>query len=602
MAKLERKMRRKMWQFGLLILLQPIVGMSAQHVPLQAEVDDFLVQRSRTHQELAQKILETRDSYEVVFIPGILGSKLKIGSFTYGDDPIDAKRLAFDPKQSVETATLNRFKAHKLIFSKKVDIYGSGLDLLMQGLAGKAALEFSYDWRNDIDLLADRLQEELSKKLSTKRVLVVAHSMGGVIAWHWNNKYPRKSNNVKLIGLVLLGSPLQGSCEPARMLVEGYGAAEGASTFDKVATSMVFGEAHPAIFTFPSVYQLMPRYDEANPCLKVKKSAGSLELDHHEPETWLGRQGGSYNGPRKFHDAVGLSEDEFSKRVKMAVQAGRRFRQSFDLAQSDVTTYLLYSRSVSLRKHYLVREQSDWLEIVSQPTDTAGDGRVPETSARNVGYFDSSRGGYWPLSKEHGELLADDEFSEFLRTTLKPFMTRMRQQEVLSFALQDPLLKNEILAREWILDPTVQPWLIDDQKIQQAQQVVARYTVRLLTGSPATQQNSELAKAALVKARDIEPGFSEVASSSETKLATTLYKAAFFLSPNDVDARSLNRLGLLQIKQEKYPEAVNWLTKATIVAKKKDDKYLTPDIRDKIDVNLRYAAERSSKASVLPLH
>lgn len=573
---------------AIVLLSWPLLCGATLRIPNEEEVEGWLKQRSQNHSGLASKAADVQASYEVVFIPGILASKLHIDDYTFGEDEIRADKLVFDPAQKVEAATLNQFKARVLLFSRKVDIYGGGLDRLMQALGGKPAFEFSYDWRNDIDVLADRLQQALESQLSGKRVILVAHSMGGVIGWHWKNKYPPRSNKVKLVGMVLLGSPLQGSCEPARMLVEGYGAPDGAGSFEKVVTRLVFSDAHPAIFTFPSVFQLLPRFDSGNPCIRIKSGNSEFALKHHEPATWLGRPGGSYGAARKFHAAVGLSESEYARRVQSAIEAGRRFRDSFNLSQDGIQTYLLYSKARKLRKSYLLDAQGDWLTVLPRQPDTDGDGRVPVTSARNSRYFDLSNGSYWPLSLEHGELLSDEGLSEFVENTLRPFMTKLQHVELISYALDDPILRKEIEAFEWLPDPTVRSRIIiQDPEIRSAQQAVAEFNAKRATGA---QDN--LAQAVKARGREIEPPSGRAKSASGNNQAAVLYKTALVLDPDNIDARTLNRLGYIQIHQKRYREAVAVLTKASDIAKVANDPHLTPEMRNNIKANLSFAKQQ----------
>ena len=70
--------------------------------------------------------------------------------------------------------------------------------------------------------------------------------MGGLMFWNWKNRV-RDPNNPRpftLLALVTLGSPLGGTCEIVRMLIEGYKPYDGASGFENAAYDVIFGKAH----------------------------------------------------------------------------------------------------------------------------------------------------------------------------------------------------------------------------------------------------------------------------------------------------------------------------------------------------------------------
>jgi hypothetical protein len=73
---------------AIFLLLFLHVHGNAYYPPSADEIQRWARERAPRHTGLRDKMFELDDSYEIVFIPGILGSKLKIGDFTYGDDPL----------------------------------------------------------------------------------------------------------------------------------------------------------------------------------------------------------------------------------------------------------------------------------------------------------------------------------------------------------------------------------------------------------------------------------------------------------------------------------------------------------------------------------
>ncbi len=134
----------------------------------------------------------------VVFVPGVCGSILRQGDATiwpgtpanrvfssYPDAFVDILSTsetitAPDVLRSVPLTVLGRTISH-------FGVYGDVLSLLQRQLecseqAG-TLIPFAYDWRRDIRISAALLHARLSRNdLKGKRVGIVAHSMGGLVA------------------------------------------------------------------------------------------------------------------------------------------------------------------------------------------------------------------------------------------------------------------------------------------------------------------------------------------------------------------------------------------------------------------------------------
>lgn len=569
----------------------------APRLPPEHEVEDWITSRASTSEALRAKVAEVRESYEIVFVPGILGSQLKIGDFTYGKDPIEAHKLVFEPRQPVEPATLNEFTAHLIgrIFKKDVDIYGKGLNAAQSANRGRPLLEFPYDWRDDLDKLADDLEAFLNKQIPGKKFVIVAHSMGGVIAWHWKNTRNRDHKR-DLLALVTLGSPLRGSCEPIRMLLEGYGPPEKKSSFEKWATHIVFREAHAAIFTFPSVFGLLPKFDKRRPCLKIRRGSVEEALDHHEIGTWFGRSGGDYELNAAFADKAKLDLATYKERVAAAVTAGRDFRGAFDWDPLDDRVYLLYSGSPKISSHsVVVPKGADWLARLPSLPDTPADGRVSAESAMNAGHFDAraGRGMTHNLNAEHGDLLADDGFSDFIRENIGRLLTQLKQTEILAFAAaKDPSLKKELEQRGWLGDTSLATTsLARIGAISDAVRALATYNYELLAKSKADPKFStiDFARAdpasALVAAGDI-------LHAGDEQTAAALYATAIVFDPNKVDAIRFDRLGTIRLKEGRALEAASYFTRA-LKAADQPGVTIRKDVRGHIHNGLGLALERA---------
>ncbi len=200
----------------------------------------------------------------VIFVPGICGSVLKEGDRTiwpgtplstvfhsYPDECVDILAtsntvLATDVLRSVPMKVLGLTIHH-------FDAYGTALKALSQmGFSepGGTLIAFAYDWRRDVRAAAQTLRDRLSRPdLVGRRIGIVAHSMGGLVARHCLEKLGAP-DGVRIELLALLATPHLGA---------------------PVAMQNVLG-LRPEIFlsaaqcgaalqnpAFPSAYQLLPR-------------------------------------------------------------------------------------------------------------------------------------------------------------------------------------------------------------------------------------------------------------------------------------------------------------------------------------------------------
>ena len=111
------------------------------------ETPDQVIQWARdaaqTNPALRQRLLELDKVYEVLFIPGILGSRLEIGGFIWGESPIQADKLVLNSAQRAKVSMLETFQVRDGLFRrvwKKEDIYGKGLVKLWEGRSPRLSL------------------------------------------------------------------------------------------------------------------------------------------------------------------------------------------------------------------------------------------------------------------------------------------------------------------------------------------------------------------------------------------------------------------------------------------------------------------------------
>jgi len=184
----------------------------------------------------------------VFVVPGIMGSQLGLRRAS----PLPHDVVWLDPIDIGlgRLATLH-LPARAPIVPLGVVLF-SYLRLKLHLRAGGFAPVFhDYDWRLDVEELGQAFAQRI-KGAAAKRVMIVAHSMGGLVS----RAALAQPGMEKVARLVLLGTPNFGSFAPLQALRGTY------SVVRKIARLLNSGTAESLageIFsTFPSLYQMLP--------------------------------------------------------------------------------------------------------------------------------------------------------------------------------------------------------------------------------------------------------------------------------------------------------------------------------------------------------
>ncbi len=296
----------------------------------------------------------------VVFVPGIMGSKLFLGSEQLWPPTVLETQLGYKRVDRLLDPAVRHGKIIRKVCV--VDFYGSILSFI-EGLgytangADKRLIRFPYDWRLDLEDLAEQLADRLDRAHAdgAGEILLVAHSMGGLIARLVleTGRYAGRPWFRDVSLFAALATPHQGApLALARVLGIDSTLGISAADFRRIASDR----------RYPSGYQLLPApgeaacWDQSDPELRPvdiydPRNARRLNLD----PALLGRA-------RFVHDSLNAGAPPAHVRYFYFAGTGHRTPTRVN-----------------------VRSQPDGAiphgSIVMTRTEDAGDGTVPDWSA-----------------------------------------------------------------------------------------------------------------------------------------------------------------------------------------------------------------------------
>jgi pimeloyl-ACP methyl ester carboxylesterase len=292
--------------------------------------------------------------------------------------------------------------------------------------AGASFAPIGYDWRRDITASVRHLDVELRRDHPGRSLILVGHSMGGLVAWQWAAQHGRGADGgPRARHLVLVGSPVAGSCEMFRVLSDGYTAPtvhpDYATAFGRLmkpitdtALKWFTTDALAAAYTFPSVFELLPAVpDEAlEGCVPVPRRDGEVVRrergDYYVPAFWSAPFGQTVLTPAVVarYRAAGIDP---VRRLEAVLDVAARFRRSLRVDALDVPVALysseVFNTPVQADVHADFRV--DWTKH-----QRYGDGRVEWTSAVALRHGRRHVEWYRELLSVHGDLTSDERFEK----------------------------------------------------------------------------------------------------------------------------------------------------------------------------------------------
>ena len=388
---------------------------SAQSVLPKPDVAAELVKQvsQPTQEEYYAKLRDARrrNTPRVVFVPGILGSKIEeCRADGSGCDPIWGTWGALrktDINLAIRSDRKYKTDVAKSLFFK--EIYGGTIDhihkraqeLISDSPEDPLLTVFHYDWRQSNWDNAVGLAKTICAIRSAaphSPITIVAHSMGGIMTKVWLNKHSgtpcANSLEPRVKRILFVATPHLGSPKTIQAIVEGY-----SLLFDEtkiwfkplyyLETNYVLNALNQAGPSYPSIYELLPiRSSEFCTATKPALSAAAVPasatdgkpINVFDPETWrkhdlLNRIGGSADSRGVYYD---------QRIAPLLKKAEERLCELADYDPSKATevTYVIgrVKTDNTLGRASL---NLGTREILKNPMNVEGDGTVPFYSAKN---------------------------------------------------------------------------------------------------------------------------------------------------------------------------------------------------------------------------
>ncbi|MEJ8846843.1 CHAT domain-containing protein [Variovorax rhizosphaerae] len=331
---------------------------------------------------------QAADRPVVVVLPGVMGSHLRVN----GDD-----RVWFDPLD-IAKGGLEKISWGKSNVEAE-ELFGMSYGRLCDELAKTHRVEtFPYDWRQPLDVLAERLGEFLVRlmKETDKPIRLLAHSMGGLVVRACIHK--RRSVMDELMArngarFVMLGTPNQG----AHSMVENLlGKGSTLRMLVRLDLQHSMQEVLDIVAGFRGALQLLPKKGFKDTFQGQDEGGGTY--DYASAQTWV-----DFNGKiRDLWFGNGRSGKPDQQTLDSASWLWRADGDDKPRLPPEYEKKTTYVFGVAPNTPCGIRDDKGRLRMVGT---TRGDGTVTWDSGRIDGI-----GQTFYMPAEHGDLAATKEY------------------------------------------------------------------------------------------------------------------------------------------------------------------------------------------------
>lgn len=354
-------------------------------------------------------IEEEKKHLPIIFLPGVGGSELLEISTNSGVWPVvgsDSRMLVLreDGKNPLDISV--QINATDILRSFPANYYGGMIEFLgtKNYTLGTDLFLFPYDWRKDNTehlRKLDNLVNQVLKSTDSKKVMLIAHSMGGLIS----KAYISTTGETKVDTLITIGTPFFGAVKPYYALVHGYNFDNPAVT--TAAMKMIAQNA-------PAVYQLLPRV----PFVVDNATHQAVPLEELYPRI-------AYKAVAEGATSYYEMKSNIQLMNKELIKTANSFHTMIGTKESPkplppgVNHYAIIGQGISTLSGYTLRDANPDKEeysqlgqrnIVQVPVFQNGDGTVPLWSAEISGVTSTYYASNKPDSSAgHGALTDNQE-------------------------------------------------------------------------------------------------------------------------------------------------------------------------------------------------
>ncbi|MFL6550319.1 MAG: lipase family alpha/beta hydrolase [Povalibacter sp.] len=229
---------------------------SGAHAALMSAYFGDVAYRELSHLAKLAAIRRDERGPSVFILPGIMGSRL-------GRSPQHAGEIWLHPAAVAEGSLAELRLPSASLHAVGIMLPGYLKLKLSLEIAGFRPVFHPFDWRSDLIELGRELLQSI-RASGERRVMVIAHSMGGLVA----RAALGQDADLQIAKLVQLGAPNAGSYAPVQAMRAVYPTVRKIAALDRLHSAEDL--VRNVFLTLPGLYQLLP----------------ALEQDFFDPKMW----------------------------------------------------------------------------------------------------------------------------------------------------------------------------------------------------------------------------------------------------------------------------------------------------------------------------